>query len=297
MDQDNIYIENQGLPGDIRTPRDRKGKGKARELSYSPGVALGALSPLKVPASHEVEAREAYLSPPLTAIASEKLLFALEDISWVFKKGLSMDFTVDLDLESDSEEASIAGDVASPASSVNELDADNYVDVEEVGENTASEVSFWEDTSSVTSSSSTPESYSSSRKATVGNTTLQDPGSAEAVVRFPSIFTQDFEISTLASSTETGGHTPIVVQSPWLIERSPEAELDVGARPSQTRTRDDGFISQMAIDKKRQSTQPRTRSSVGVNVKRKRRILRWRRKKFQEKGLSEYTCSSAYNHY
>ena len=280
--------ESPGIPGDIRTTRDRKGKGKARELSYSPGGGGGALlPPLKVPEDHEVEAREAYLSPPLTAIASEKLFFAMEDISRVLKKGLSMQFTVDMDLESGSEEEpSIAADVASPAWSVDELDEDDHVDLETVRENTASDVSFGEDsaTSSDTSSPSTPESYSSSRRATVGNTTLQDPGSAVFAVRFPSIFTQDFEISTLASNTDAGGDTPIVVRSPFLTERSPEAELGAEARPSRTRTLDDGFVSQKSIDKR---TQPRTRGSVGVGVKRKRKVLRRRREIFQEKGLSE----------
>ena len=289
--QDDTHLaENPGIPGDIRTTRDRKGKGKARELSYSPGG--GALSPLKVPEDHEVEAREAYLSPPLTAIASDKLFFAMEDISRVLKKGLSMQFTVDSDLESGSEaESSIAADAASPAWSVNELDADDHVDVETVGENVASDVSFGEDTtSSDTSSSSTPESYSSSRRATVGNTTLQDPGSAVVAVRFPSIFTQDFEISTLASGTEAGGDTPIVVQSPFLIERIADAELDADVRPSQRRRLSDRFVTQKSIDKR---AQPRTRGSVAVGVKRKRMVLRRRREVFQEKGLSEYNLQFA----
>lgn len=117
---------------------------------------------------------------------------------------------------------------------------------------------------------SAPSEAESSRKATVGDTTLQDASSVLPAVRFPSIFTQDMDYSSLESS-RTG--TPLLpVSGPIVIDdfehprRREKKEGPVGKESG------GGILihHQSIVE-------------VGVKSKRKRVL---RRLKIQEKGLT-----------
>lgn len=107
---DDIYMEEEVIPDDSAMHEDkayrRKGKGKARQRSLSRPPRSG---PLTVDTDVlDVVAKQAYLSPPLTS--SDSFLFGVHNISLALRKGLSsIDFDVDLDLQSGSERSSSPG--------------------------------------------------------------------------------------------------------------------------------------------------------------------------------------------
>jgi hypothetical protein len=107
---DSIYVEDDVIAHGPATPADkvydRKGKGKARERSQS-------RTPRSRPRKEEPDvldyvAKHAYLSPPLTS--SDSFLLGVQNISLALRNRLSsMDFEMDLDLQSGSEGSSSPG--------------------------------------------------------------------------------------------------------------------------------------------------------------------------------------------
>jgi hypothetical protein len=119
-----------------------------------------------------------------------------------------------------------------------------------------------DDESSLMTPSSALSEPESSRRATAGDTTLQDAGSVLPSVRFPSIFMQDVDISSSESSTSV------------LMD-------DVGEEGKSRVARGSG--DEVLVH--------RRQSFVGVGVKSKRKTRMWhrRRLKIQEKGLSKFS--------
>lgn len=283
-EDDLVYGEDLNVPGDVANDSERKGKGKAREQIFSP-VFPGQIytldhSPRLPSMDHafvEAEAKDAYLSPPLTSI-SEKFRSGMENLSWVFRRGLgsNLEFEVDLGLESGSEGSS------SPVSGVDTEPGGGVVNA------IFDEESLDEGESLLSSSAARTVEATSSRRATVGDTTLQDPGPVSAVVRFPSIFMQDMEISTLASSTETGGSTPLAGPSYPLINRDFDAEAEDDAEISRSLGEDLDLLK--SSDDRRGRTHRRTDNYAGIGIRHatKRRILRSGRRKVQEKVLCKF---------
>jgi len=274
-DIDDIYVEDDIL-NDTTIPKDkvydRKGKGKARQRSLS-RTPRSSFRPLKIdPDVLDVAARQAYLSPPLTS--SDSFLLGVHNISLALQKGLSsIDFDVDLDLRSGSERSSSPGGRSSSSTSGGEEEGELEAREEVVG-TAVSELSLEE--SSILTPSATSKAESS-RRATVGDTTDQDAGSVLPSVRFPSIFTHDMDYSSLESSR---AGTPL---SALLAEPGPILPLpdDLGRA---RRVDERGPVTKGILVHRRRST-----VEVGVGSKR-RRVLRPRRLKIQEKGLSELDC-------
>lgn len=304
QEHDVTHREDMDAPGDVADDamRDLKGKGKASEQILSP-IFPGQIyymdqtprSALKDYAPVGAGTKEAYLSPPLTV--SEKFRFRVENLSWVFRRGLgsTLDFDVDLGLESGSEGSWSPGG-ASSVSSVGSGPEEGFVDaafeeaISEEEEEEEEKESLNEGESFLSSSSmaSTVEA-TSSRRATIGDTTLQDPGSVAAVVRFPSIFMQDEDISTLASSTEAGGSTPLAVFPYPLPDRGPNADDEVW------RTLAEDLVLLKSGDDKGGRTRRRTENYAEVRVKHatKRTLRRRRRWKVQEKRLCKFSRISS----
>ena len=272
FDIDDIYVEDDILDGPT-TPKDkvydRKGKGKARQRSLSRTPRSGFRFLKEDPDVLDVAAQHAYLSPPLTS--SDSFLLGVHNISLALKKGLSsIDFDVDLDLQSGSERSSSPGGRSSSSTSGGEEEGEVEAREEVVG-TAVSELSLEE--SSILTPSATSKAESS-RRATVGDTTDQDAGSVLPSVRFPSIFTHDMDYSSLESSR---AGTPLSALLAPILPLPDELERT-------RRVHEQGPVTKGILVHRR-------RSSVGVGVKRKRRgVLRPRRLKIQEKGLSELDC-------
>lgn len=263
QEYDDIYVEDVQPDGPAILEDhvyDSKWKGKARQcnLSHYPE------SNVEEPGVLEVVAKQAYLSPPLTS--SDNFLLGVQNISRALRNGLSsFDFDVDLDLQSGSE-ASSPGGRSSTFSGPEEVEEVDLTREAIVG-NAESELSVEDVNESTILSASSPSEAESSRKATVGDTTLQDAGSPVLPsVRFPSIFTHDLDVSSLESSRSG---SPLFPLSP--VEH-PGTRLE-GEDP--VKRSGDGIPAHRI-------------QSVGVGVKsRGKRTSRRRRLKIQERGLSE----------
>jgi hypothetical protein len=119
-----------------------------------------------------------------------------------------------------------------------------------------------DDESSLMTPSSALSEPESSRRATAGDTTLQDAGSVLPSVRFPSVFMQDVDVSSSESSTS------------GILSNDGED----GKRRVARGSGDEVLVH-------------RRQSLVGVGVKSKRKTRVWhrRRLKIQEKGLSKFS--------
>jgi hypothetical protein len=129
-----------------------------------------------------------------------------------------------------------------------------------------------DDVSSLMTPSSALSEAESSRRATAGDTTLQDAGSVLQSVRFPSIFMQDMDVSSSESSTS-------VVVGPMVSDGD-------GRRRAARESGDEVLVH-------------RRQSFVGAGVKSKRKTRVWsrRRLKIQEKGLSELFTFTLFGDY
>ena len=272
QDYDDIYVEDI-TPNSPAMPEknvyDRKGKGKARQRSL---IRTPRSAPLieEDPDDLDVMAKQAYLSPPLTA--SDSFLLGMHNISLALRKGLSsMDFEVDLDLQSGSERSSSPGGRGPSPMTSDEDEGDLEVGAAFV-ETAVSELSLEDANESSILTSSGPSEAESSRKATVGDTTIQDAGSVLPSVRFPSIFTQDMDYSSLESSRTA---SPLLAVSGSI---NPE-DAD------RTRRRNEGEVTkesgvEILVHRRENNVEM-------VKRRRRRRIWRQRRLKIQEKGLCE----------
>jgi hypothetical protein len=298
-EHDVTYREDMDTPGDVAV-RDLKGKGKAREQIFSPIVFPGQIDHTPrsdyAPFGADDIKEPYYLSPPLTV--SEKFRLQVENLSWVFRRGLvgsALDFDVDLGLESGSgsgsEGSSSPGGGGGAASSVSSVGSGP--EEEGVVHTAAFEEAISEGEESLldeggassTATASTVEA-TSSRRATIGDTTLQDPGPVSAVVRFPSIFMQDGDMSTLASSgTETGGSTPLALFPYPLPDSGSKADDEVW------QTLGEDLVLLKSGDDKRGRIRRRTENYAEVRVKHatRRTFRRRRRRKIQEKRLCEFS--------
>lgn len=310
--------EDTDASGDIiadgDTVRDLKRKGKAREqILLSPlfpsDMDPTARSALKDYAPDDIkEEAAAYLSPPLTTVTttvSEKFfrLQVVENLSWVFRRrGLigsnTFDFDVDLGLESGSgsgsdEGLSSPGGGGSVRSGPEERDVDTAAFEEAISEGEESVDERDSFISSSPSSSSSTVEASSSRRATIGDTTLQqDPGPISAVVRFPSIFMQDGDISSLASSDESS--TPLALFPLPLPDRGSNAKAKAYDEVWRTLGEENlALLKSSGDDDKGGKIRRRTENYAEVRVKHttKRTFRRRRRWKVQEKRLCEFSLS------
>ena len=225
---DIIYLdEDEPLPS---PPKVSKGKGKARSLSRIPSNAE-ASPEVEVVMLYDnddddndglAEAKQAYLSPPLTAITPSEQFF--HSISRALRRGFeSIDFDVDLDIhKSDSE----AGREDEDEDEDEELrgrrrrDSDSS---EELGLNFEQH----QKESSVLTPSSPPSDAESSRRATMGDTTRPDDeddfGPVFPSVRFPSIFTNPEDMSSEGDSSSSS--SSVRTASPLLQRDEVEAEV------------------------------------------------------------------------
>ena len=220
------------------------------------------------------EAKQAYLSPPLTAITPSDQFF--QNISRALRRGFeSIDFDVDLDLQkSDSEDDDDDDDEEEEVPPGRGRDS---VSSQELGVNLEQE----EEWSVLTPSSSGPPSEpESSRRATMGDTTRPDDDNDEdntrlvfPSVRFPSIFRNAEDMSEPSSVGRSSSSVRTV--SPLLL---PGRRDEVSAAVTS--------IVKGLEEEEEEEVVPLVRK----RSRRKRGA--WRRRRFviQEKGFSEW-CS------
>lgn len=306
------------------------GSRHTRSHSFSPPTQLDGPPKLRLDTGDSIDEKgkmkrrqqavNPYMSPPLTnAPASESFLSGVERVSRILSRGLDLDIVED-DLEEAEELQSERSSTSSRSSILTERElrrtvkgkereksekgkgkqravesitpAPHIIEVEE------EEISAFD----ISSSSLTSHGESTTtRQATVGDTTLDDPGSIVPSVRFPAIFNQgddedeeldkEDELSTLESSPRS---IILPVLPPQiLLLRTPVDEEITQRRNMRHLIEPSSPVDEVtsAVEEKPSYKRGRTHyrphpAYVGTRNGRPRYLRRKRWEKSQERGLS-----------